>query len=167
MLNGRLLHEAMQLDMAEEEDWDERRDALSRLGTVDASEVTRIEGVVPRGKPPDVKRVKMDHRVVDRPAKTLRLGDQDELHDQARAPRDGGASDPRHRPSALTRQDLAAKRERKSERQWGSVACACPRSRSTAVRAGSGSSGTPACRSDDCRICQGRYRMSRCISSSS
>lgn len=77
VLNGRLLHEAMQLNMAEPEDWDELGDTLSRLGTVDANERTRLEGLVPRGKPSNITRVKMDHQVVERPEKTLRLEDDE------------------------------------------------------------------------------------------
>jgi hypothetical protein len=75
VLNGRLLHDAMQLNMAEEEDWEELREALSRLGTVDASESTTVEGVVPRGEPPDITRVLADHRIVDRPPRVVRLED--------------------------------------------------------------------------------------------
>jgi hypothetical protein len=77
VLNGRLLHEAMSLHKAEQEAVDEMIEALSRLGTVDASEQTMLEGVVPRGEPPDRKLVPIDHRVVERPAKTLGLADED------------------------------------------------------------------------------------------
>ena len=66
VFNGKLLVEAMELNEAEEEDWNALFDSLRRVGTVDAKgKSTDLHAVVPRGKPADVTRVEIAHRVVD------------------------------------------------------------------------------------------------------
>ena len=66
VLDGSLLVEAMDLQRAEPADWAELAEALRRVGTIDANEgKQRFESVVPPGSPPDLRRVKIDLRVVD------------------------------------------------------------------------------------------------------
>lgn len=63
--DGRLLVEAMNLKLAEEEDAAELAEVLRRLGTIDVKEGSnRAETVVPPGSPPDQRLVKIDLRVV-------------------------------------------------------------------------------------------------------
>ena len=76
VLNGKLLVDAMDLGAAEKEEWEELMRAFARLGTVDAAGGTqRLQAVVPRGKPPDVTRVEIAHRVVESTPPTLGLED--------------------------------------------------------------------------------------------
>jgi hypothetical protein len=79
VLNGSLLCEAMNLKEAESEDWKELIDLLARLGKIEAKEgeaaTTRVDMVVPRGKPSDVTRVQLNHQVVTFSRPTVGLAD--------------------------------------------------------------------------------------------
>ncbi|MCA1709538.1 MAG: hypothetical protein LC808_42170 [Actinobacteria bacterium] len=79
VLNGKLLCEAMNLHEAEAEDVEEVNALLVRLGKIESaggeSTTTRIDVVVPRGRPPDVQRAKIGHQVVEFQPPTLGLAD--------------------------------------------------------------------------------------------
>jgi hypothetical protein len=73
----------MGLTAAEKEDWEELIDALARLGVVEVREGTtsgshRLQAVVPRGEPPEVKRVQIAHRLVEFTPPTLGLEDAED-----------------------------------------------------------------------------------------
>lgn len=77
VLNGRILVEAMNLIEAEPEDVAALFRAFDALGTMDADEgMTRAEGVVPPGSPPEVQRIPLgDHQVVRFEEPTIELQD--------------------------------------------------------------------------------------------
>ena len=79
VLNGLLLCEAMNLEEAEHEDWEEVADLFARLGKVESVDgknaTARMEMVVPRGKPPEVNRVQLNHQVVVFSRPTVGLAD--------------------------------------------------------------------------------------------
>jgi hypothetical protein len=84
VLNGKLLVEAMGLTAAEEEDWLELYGAFARLGVIESKGEGgshSFEAVVPRGKPPDVKRVEIAHRLVEFTPPTLGLEDVEDSDD--------------------------------------------------------------------------------------
>jgi hypothetical protein len=79
VLNGSLLCEAMDLKEAESEDWKELIDLFARLGKIEAKHgkdtTTRMDMVVPRGKPSDVTRVQLNHQVATFSRPTVGLAD--------------------------------------------------------------------------------------------